>query len=271
MVTIAADRVSVRIGGRDVVRGVTMRFGAGELVGVLGPNGAGKSSLMRALTGLAGHGGEVRIDDRPLADWPRGAIARRIAYLPQGHVLHWPLSVERLVALGRLPHLAPLSRPSEADRAAITRAMERAEVTHLARRTATELSGGERARVLLARALAVEAPALIVDEPLASLDPAHQIHGMELLRAEADAGALVIAALHDLTLAVRHCDRVVVLADGGLVGDGPPAQVLTADLLARVFGIRAFFGDGTAMVVPLSRTAQPPRGGAPDDSRSTSR
>ena len=254
MVTIAADAVSVALGGRMVVREVTATFRPGQLVGLLGPNGAGKSTLVRALLRLVAHDGDVSIDGTPAASLSRADLARRVAYLPQGQVLHWPLTVERLVALGRVPHLAPFSRLADDDRRAIAGAMARTGVTALAGRVATELSGGERARVMLARALAVEAAALIADEPLASLDPAHQIEGMELLRAEADAGGLVIAVLHDLTLAARFCDRVLVMADGQLAADGAPAAVLVPDLLAGVYGITAFYGDGQRpLLVPLDR------------------
>lgn len=254
MVSIVAGDIAVTLGRRPVVRGVSATLAGGCLIGVLGPNGAGKSTLVRALLGLVPHDGRVTIDGVARDSLPRAAIARRIAYLPQGQALHWPLSVERLVALGRLPHLAPFSRLSDADRDAVARAMARTGIASLAGRIATELSGGERARVMLARALAVEAPALIVDEPLASLDPAHQIEGMELLRAEADGGALVVAVLHDLTLAARFCDRVLVMADGTLAADGAPRDTLSADLLARVYGISAFFGDGDMpLLVPLNR------------------
>ncbi|MEH3046751.1 ABC transporter ATP-binding protein [Sphingomonas adhaesiva] len=252
MVTVVADALGVTLGQRHVVRDVSLAWQAGTFVGVLGPNGAGKSTLVRALLGLLPHSGTVAIDGAPRAALSRAEIARRIAYLPQGQTLHWPVTVERLVALGRLPHLAPFSRLSPADRDAVAAAMARADVAHLAHRTATELSGGERARVLLARALAVGAPALIADEPLASLDPAHQIEGMELLRAQADAGGLVVAVLHDLTLAARFCDRVLVLANGVVAADGTPRDVLTPALLAQVYGITAFAGEN-GLLVPLDR------------------
>lgn len=253
MVTLSAHRLGVTLAGRGVLHDVDAAFASGALVGILGPNGAGKSTLVRALLGLVTATGEVRVDG--VAALPRADIARTIAYLPQGQTLHWPLSVERLVGLGRLPHLAPMSRIGEADRTAIARAMALAEVTELAGRTATELSGGERARVLLARALAVEAPALIADEPLASLDPAHQLQGMEILRAQADAGVLVLAVLHDLGLAARFCDRLLLLDGGRVIADGAPADVLTAERLRDVYGVDTFFGeaDGRPLVVPLNR------------------
>lgn len=252
--SIAARNLFVRLGGQTVVDDVSLDLSSGTLVGILGPNGAGKSTLVRALLGLVPHAGRVTIDGNDLAALPRADIARRIAYLPQGQTLHWPLSVERLVALGRLPHLGPLSRLSDTNCAAIARAMARAEVAAFADRTATDLSGGERARVLLARALAVEAPALIADEPLASLDPAHQLQGMALLRDEADAGNLVVAVLHDLTLAARFCDRVLVMSGGRLVADGSPGTILSPALLAEVYGITAFRSDGAApLIVPVDR------------------
>lgn len=249
MVSLVLEDLRVSLGRREVVRGVSARLEAGTLVGILGPNGAGKSTLVRALLGLVPSQGRVLIDGVPLAGLGRGEVARRIAYLPQGQILHWPLSVARLVALGRLPHLGPFSRLTAQDHAAITRAMERAEVASLADRTATELSGGERARVLLARALAGEAPVLIADEPLASLDPEHQLHGMELLREQARAGGLVLAVLHDLSLAVRFCDRLLVLHDGRLVADGAP-EVLTPELMARVYKVRV---DTRAALTPVER------------------
>lgn len=239
MVMLALEHVGVTLGRRAVVANVSAAFAPGTLTGIVGPNGAGKSTLARAMLALVPATGRVTLDGNDVAAMPRAALARRIAYLPQGQTLHWPLTVERLVGLGRLPHLAPMSKISAADADAIARAMVRADVAGLRNRIATELSGGERARVLFARALAVEAPALIADEPLASLDPGHQIDVMELMRAEADAGALVIAVLHDLTMAARYCDRLLLIDEGAIVADGAPADVLTPDLLRRVYGIDA--------------------------------
>lgn len=257
MVTLAVEGLSVDLGRRRVVEGLTARFDSGELVGVIGPNGAGKSTFVRAVLGLVpASGGGVQLDGREVSHWSPRERAKKLAYLPQGQTLHWPLSVNRLVALGRLPHLGPLSRVSAEDRAAVAEAMERADVGHLAGRTATELSGGERARVMLARALAVGAAGLVVDEPLASLDPGHQIDVMELLAREARGGALVIAVLHDLTMAARYCDRLVLMDGGRLVADGAPREVLTPERLRAVYGISAMVdlsGDAP-MVVPLQRT-----------------
>lgn len=239
MVTLTLDRIGVALGRRAVVRDVSAAFEAGTLTGIVGPNGAGKSTLARAMLALVPATGTARIDGDDVTALPRAELARRVAYLPQGQTLHWPLTVERLVGLGRLPHLAPMSRIADSDAAAIERAMERADVLGLRDRIATELSGGERARTLFARALAVEAPALIADEPLASLDPGHQIDVMDLLRAEADAGKLVIAVLHDLTMAARYCDRLLVIERGTIFADGTPREVLTPDLLRAVYGIDA--------------------------------
>jgi iron complex transport system ATP-binding protein len=260
MVMVGIKGLSVRLGRRQVLEGVTATLAPGNLVGIIGPNGAGKSTLVRAMLGLTAHSaGSVTIDGQDMAALPPREMARRIAYLPQGQVLHWPLSVERLVALGRLPHLAPLSRIGEEDRAIVSAAMERADVAHLRHRNAIELSGGERARVLLARALAVGAAGLIADEPLASLDPGHQIDVMTLLKREARDGRLVVAVLHDLTMAARYCDRLILIDRGRLIADGTPAHVLTPQLLADVYGIvaRVETDGASSTVIPLDRVARP--------------
>ncbi len=240
MVTIRTQDLSVCLGRHAAVTGVTTVLEPGQLIGIIGPNGAGKSTLIRTLLGLVRmKSGGVSIDGLPIASLSRKDIARRVAYLPQGQTLHWPLLVERLVALGRMPHLGPLSRLSPEDEAMVDAALARADVLHLRGRIATELSGGERARVLLARALAVGAPALIADEPLAALDPGHQLDVMDLLKAEARAGSLVVTVLHDLGMAARYCDRLLLMDNGRLVADGRPMDVLTELSLAEVYGISA--------------------------------
>ena len=247
---VRLDNLSVTLGGRQVVAGISTEL-TGGLIGLVGPNGAGKSSLVRAIAGLVPSEGTILIDGKRAL--PLRERARRIAYLPQGQAVFWPVTVERLVALGRLPHLAPFERPADTDHAAIERALTRTDLLDLRDRSIDELSGGERARVLLARALAVEAPLLLADEPLAALDPAHQIEVMQLLRAEAARGATVIAVLHDLTLAARWCDRLLLMDKGQLVADGAPRQVLTAERIDAVYGVSAFIGEaeGEPLIVPL--------------------
>ncbi len=257
MVNLTISALEVELGSRKVLHGVDATITPGTLVGIIGPNGAGKSTLARAMTGLIKPtAGQVRLDDTPVLELSRATLARRIAYLPQGQTVHWPLTVERLVSLGRLPHLAPFSRIGAADQAEIERAMQRAEVMPLRDRPVTELSGGERARALIARALAVVAPALIADEPLAALDPGHQLQLMELLKAEAAAGTLVIAVLHDLAMAARFCDRLILIHQGRLIADGAPAAVLTPEHLRNCYDIRAWIGtvEGQEVVLPLARS-----------------
>ena len=250
---VRLERVAVSLGGRRIVEDISTDL-AGGVTGLIGPNGAGKSTLMRAIAGLVPSEGSILIDGTSIGSMPLRDRARRIAYLPQGQAVHWPLTVERLVSLGRLPHLAPFARPVAADASAIEQALGRTDLLGLRQRPVDQLSGGERARVLLARALAVEAPLLLADEPLAALDPAHQIDVMRLLRAEADRGATVIAVLHDLTLAARWCDRLLLIDQGRLVADGGPRDVLSAERIGAVYGVSAFIGEagGEPLIVPLA-------------------
>jgi iron complex transport system ATP-binding protein len=188
---------------------------------------------------IQANAGTVRLMDRSLSDWSAEALARTIAYLPQEADIHWPVEARRLVALGRLPHRAALSSLSRTDEEAVDDALTRCDAVELARRAVNQLSAGERARVLLARALAVQAPVLLADEPAAHLDPAHQLRLMELLRAEAARGAAVIVTLHDLALASRFCDYVVVIDGGRVVSQGDASSALSDDILRSAFAIRA--------------------------------
>ncbi|ALG90639.1 MULTISPECIES: ABC transporter ATP-binding protein [Actibacterium] len=236
MSLLTLDHLTVHRGDRAVVRDVSLRVGAGECVGLIGPNGAGKTTLMRAALGLLPATGTSSV-----AALPAAARARQAAWLPQMRDIAWPVSVETLVALGRTPHLAPGGRLREADRAAVDAALARLDLAAFRSRIATQLSGGEQARVLIARALAQDAPLLLADEPIAGLDPAHQIMTMTVFAALAAEGRAVIASLHDLGLAARHCTRLVLMGAGRLVADGAPADVLTPENLAQVFGVRAYY------------------------------
>ncbi|NVO14617.1 MAG: ABC transporter ATP-binding protein [Rhodoplanes sp.] len=250
---LTAERLCVAIGGRDVITDVSFALPRENLVALVGPNGAGKTTLLRAMSGLVASRGVLTVDGTPVASLTARDRAKKFAYLPQGHVVHWPLPVRDVVALGRYPHgavdPARLSRP---DAEAVERAMRAADLDSLADRPVTELSGGEKSRVALARMLAVEAPVMLADEPVASLDPYFQIEVLGLLQRAARGGALVIVVTHDLGLAARFADRVLVLRDGRLAMDGPPAEALGPGPLADVFRISAFRGgqDGQPVIVP---------------------
>ncbi len=237
---LQADNISVKLGGRRVLEGVGFDIEPGQVIGLLGPNGAGKSTLMRALTGQLPAEGAMRLGAHDLASISPAARARLIAHLPQQRIIGWRLTVRDLVTLGRLPWRAFGRRPDSGDEAAIARAMEMADVTPLADRIATELSGGEQARVLMARAIAQQTPLLIADEPASGLDPAHQITLMQSLnRLAENEGRTVLVSLHDLTLAARWCDRVMLLNKGRLAAFGTPETVLSEAHLAEIYGVKA--------------------------------
>jgi iron complex transport system ATP-binding protein len=240
-VRLAAEGVSVSVGGRVVVSDVDLAFDGGEIVAVIGANGAGKSTLLKGLAGLQPvSAGRVLVDGADIAALDPRARARRIAYLPQERTLGWPISVARVVALGRLPHAAAMgARPSAADAAAIEAALAAMDLTELAQRPASALSGGELARVLLARTLAQEAPILIADEPTAGLDMAHVLQLFTHLRELAAAGRAVIVAVHDLSLALRYCHRSVLLSGSRVLASGPSRDVVTPANLATAFGVVA--------------------------------
>ncbi len=236
MSLLTLDTLTVRRGTCPVVDSVSLSIGPGECVGLIGPNGAGKTTLLRAALGLLPSTGHSS-----LANQPAAARARAAAWLPQSREIAWPVDVETVVALGRLPWRprgAPLS-PHDAQ--AVSGALSRMGLASYRTRTATQLSGGEQARVLIARTLAQETPLLLADEPIAGLDPASQIATMQVFAALAREGRSVVTALHDLALAARYCTRLLMMHQGRLVADGPPQQVLSAENAARVFGIEGRF------------------------------
>ncbi len=256
--SIELKDVSLTLRGRRVLDHITATFAPG-FVGLLGPNGAGKSSLLRVLAGIwRPDEGAVLSGGKPLQDMAIRDRARAIAYLPPERDIVWPLPAREVVRLGRHPYRGAFATWTDEDEAAVARAVAAAEVGHLLDRPVSHLSSGERARVLLARALAVDAPVLLVDEAIAALDPAHQLQVLEALQGEAARGRLVIAALHDLTFAARVCDQVLALQNGAKVAMGAPTEVLTPALMSSVFAIDASVqGTGDEQVIVTRARVKP--------------
>jgi iron complex transport system ATP-binding protein len=240
MIDLTLDTIHLARGGRSVLNGVSARFCAGRLTALIGPNGAGKSSLLAVAAGLlAPDSGEVWLGREPLAAIGRKALARRRAYLPQSPRADWPISVERVVALGLTAHLPAFGDLPAHLHEAIEQALADHDLLALRDRPATGLSGGELARAMLARATVADPELLIVDEPTAGLDPRHAIDAALRLRARADAGRTVVMAIHDLDLALRVADDVVALRDGTMMAAGPLVEVMTGPMLERLFDVRA--------------------------------
>jgi iron complex transport system ATP-binding protein len=236
---LAAHGLAVRLGGRTLFEGLDARFEPGQVTCVVGPNGAGKSTLMACLGGLRrADAGEVRLGETRVLGFSHAVRAQRIGFLPQTPEIAWPIDVEALVTLGRTPHRT--SGRSPADRAAVAEAMQATGVTEFAPRRVDTLSGGERARVLIARALAGAPEWLLADEPLTGLDPGHQFDVCGLFRRLAHQRGLgVILTLHDLPLALRLADTVLVLAQGGLLASGAPHEALRPEVIRRAYGVDA--------------------------------
>jgi iron complex transport system ATP-binding protein len=252
---LAAVNVTVWFGTRDIVRQANLALKAGELVAMIGPNGAGKTTLMRALAGLIPAQGSIAVEGKPLIALTQRERARAIAYLPQGHVFHWPMPVASIVMLGRAPHADAFSTTTAADREAVGQALAMTETQEFAERPVTTLSGGERARVALARAMATQARVLLADEPTAALDPRHQLTVMALLRRAARNGAAILAIMHDLTLAARFADRVIMMDAGAIAADGTPAEAMSSERLAAVFGIESTTVEIDNKPVPIAGRA----------------
>ena len=254
---IAVDGLSVSFGDVDAVADVDVTVERGSFVGLIGPNGAGKTTVLRAVTGtVEPDAGTVRLGGDPTAELSAREAGRRVASVPQDTGLSFDFRVRHVVEMGRTPHLGRFDGHGADDTAAVDEAMAAAGVARFADRSITAVSGGERQRVLLARALAQATPALVLDEPTASLDVNHAVAAMELVSGLVDDGRAAIAAIHDLDMAARYCDRVVLLVDGRVRDEGPPAAVLDAGAVRGAFDAEAFVGRNPATGTP-SVTAFP--------------
>lgn len=260
MTRLRVRDLSVDLGGQPIVRSVSLDIAPGGVIGLIGPNGAGKSTLLKAILGLIPSRGEIAYGETPLSQIDRHTLAHLASYLPQDREIAWPLTVESVVSLGRTPHLSALSGLTPEDRAEIERAMALTDVANLRQRVVSTLSGGERARVLMARVLAQAAPILIADEPVAGLDPGHQIALLETLDALAAAGRTIIVSLHEIALAARWCRRLVLLDNGRVVADGGADDVLTHEHFAEVYGVRIHraMTEHGLLVQPMARLPSSP-------------
>lgn len=246
---VEAVGITVERGGNRILEGADLVARVGEVVALVGLNGAGKSTLLGATTGeVAVRHGSVRTFGAPLGEWSEEQLARRRAVLPQHVDVAFPFTVEEVVRLGRAPWRGTTAE--DVDDLVVAEAMAACDITHLAHRSVPSLSGGERARTALARVLAQDAQLLLLDEPTAALDIHHQELTLRVVADQARAGAAAVVVLHDLGLAAAHADRIVVLAEGRVVADGPPDDVLDADLLSEVYR-------HPIEVIPHPRTGQP--------------
>jgi iron complex transport system ATP-binding protein len=257
---LTAQNLSFAYDGRRVLKEVSLSVDAGEFVGLIGANGSGKTTLLRALLGLLDATGEARLCGDSLRILERQEIARRATMVHQDTRVDFALTSRDIVAMGRTPYLGRFKPEGAADKKAIARAMSVTGVTELAERPVTELSGGERQRVHLARALAQETLVILLDEPTANLDLAHQFEALELVRGFTRAGGAALAAIHDLTLASRFCDRLLMLSGGEIVAAGAPADVITEINLEKHFALRARVrrDDETGAVIVHPMAAIPP-------------
>lgn len=252
---LTATHVDIKKSDKYLVKNVSIDVDKGELIGLIGPNGAGKSTLLGALAGIdEPTSGTIRLGDKALKDIPLRERATRIGWLEQLGTVHWPVSVERLVMLGRIPHLPAWGKPTQEDLEAVEHALIVADCLTIRHQIVTTLSGGERSRALLARALAAEPTLLFADEPVSALDLGHQLQTMQLLRDFASGERAAVVVLHDLSLAARYCDRLYLMNDGEMTAHGQIASVLSNANLEKVYGVSVISGcEQVPWIVPLER------------------
>lgn len=237
---LACSNLMFDYGKQQVINNINLNFATGEFVGLIGPNGAGKSTLLNLLMGMIKPTkGYVNLSGQPLKQYKQRDIARQISLVPQDVSIDYAFSVREIVAMGRNPHLGPFQPETKRDRELIHLAMEKTDLLQMDTRNVNQLSGGERQRVFIARAIAQEAPILLMDEPTANLDLCHQLEVLNLVKALTEEGQLAISAIHDLELASRFCDRLILIHEGKIAAQGSPSQVLTKENLYRFFAIEA--------------------------------
>jgi iron complex transport system ATP-binding protein len=250
MTALSLHNVTVTLGNRDILKAVSFTIARGKMVGLLGPNGAGKTTAVRALLGLQNlTSGRASIGDTISTKLNSIERARNVSYLPQARHMAWPIGVREAVSLGRFAYGGPMGRLSGIDQIAVDAALDRCDLKHLQDRSVASLSGGELARVHIARALASQTPAIIADEPIAELDPGHALDVLALLQSRARDNVAVLVILHDLSLAAAFCDEIILLHDGACVCQGPPRDVLTPKTLAHVYNINAQWQDGILSIL----------------------
>lgn len=249
---LAVDSLCVTRDHSQVLSNVSFLSEKAELIGLIGPNGAGKSTLMRSLSGLQPFTGLVELDGENITQFTPRQLARRLAFLPQDRTVHWPMLSKEIVMLGRMPHQSGMAGTSDCDQQVVADAMAVMDVAELSERPFDRLSGGEQARVLIARVLAQQPQLIIADEPVNGLDPAHQISLMKSFRDLVSLGKTVIASMHDLPLASHWCDRIIVLSGGEQIADGAVKDVLTAQQISEVYGVKTetLSVSGRSIVIP---------------------
>lgn len=254
MSLLSVNELQLSFGQSSILSEVSFEAERGEFIGLIGPNGAGKTSLLKAVLGLIASKGQLWLENRDLRNLTNQEKARLLAYLPQEREVAWPVAVKTLVSFARTALKPVFEGQNDEDIKIVEAAMRRMDVTRFCDRVVSELSGGEKARVLIARVLAQNTPIILADEPVAGLDPAHQLGLMEIFASLAAEGRTVIASMHELSLAAGYCTRLLVLDQGRVVADGPPIEVLSEELLRSVYGINAQLLDvgGELIVHPIS-------------------
>lgn len=261
-VVLSVEGLSVERGGNEIVSDISLSADRGELTGLIGPNGAGKTTLLRAIQGvIQPSGGTVTVEGRSVEELSARAKGRHIASVPQETDLSFSFPVKEAVAMGRNPHIGRFGTADETDRRKLQAALEKTQLTAFVDRPVTELSGGERQRVLLARAVAQDAPLLLLDEPTANLDINHAINTLEIVRSAVEDDTAAVAAIHDLNLAARYCDRLVLLVEGSVLVAGSPESVLTRERLKTAFDVETVISSdpttGSPRVTALSTPDRP--------------